>query len=125
MARVKQKVDAGAEYVVTQMFFDNAHYFTFVEECRSQSITVPIIPGIKILATQRQVASIPRTFHCEVPVALAEEVMAAPEEDASKIGVEWTTQQTRELLERGVPSVHFYVMQSARLVNSVLAKLDV
>ncbi len=125
VARVKQKVAAGAEYIVTQMFFDNAHYFNFVDECRSQGIAVPIIPGVKILANQRQVVSIPRTFHCEVPAALAEEVMAAPEEDASKIGVEWATQQTRELLEGGVPSVHFYVMQSARLVNSVLAKLDV
>ncbi|MBT8216325.1 MAG: methylenetetrahydrofolate reductase [NAD(P)H] [Acidimicrobiia bacterium] len=125
IARVKQKVDAGAEYIVTQMFFDNRHYFDFVEACRAQGITVPIIPGIKILATQRQVVSIPRTFHCEIPAALADEVMAAPEADAPHIGIEWATVQTRELLEAGVPSVHFYVMQSARLVNGVLAALDV
>jgi methylenetetrahydrofolate reductase (NADPH) len=125
VARVKQKVDAGAEYVVTQMFFDNRHYFNFVEECRSQGIIVPIIPGIKVLATQRQVVTIPRTFHCEVPAALADEVMGADEQYASDIGVAWAVEQTRELLERGVPSVHFYVMQSARLVNGVLAKLDV
>jgi len=125
VARVKQKVDAGAEYVVTQMFFDNRHYFNFVGECRSQGITVPIIPGIKVLATQRQVVTIPRTFHCEVPAALADEVMGADEQYASDIGVAWAVEQTRELLERGVPSVHFYVMQSARLVNGVLAKLDV
>jgi methylenetetrahydrofolate reductase (NADPH) len=125
VARVKQKVDAGAEYVVTQMFFDNRHYFTFVDECRSQGITVPIIPGIKVLASQRQVVSIPRTFHCEIPAVLADEVMGADEQYSSDIGVAWAAEQTRELLERGVPSVHFYVMQSARLVNGVLAKLDV
>jgi len=125
IARVKQKVDAGAEYVVTQMFFDNAYYFNFVEECRRQGIVVPIIPGVKILATQQQVVSIPRTFHCEVPAGLAEEVMNADEGFASDIGVEWATRQTLDLLERGVPSVHFYVMQSARLVNKVLANLDV
>ncbi len=125
VARLKQKVEAGAEYVVTQMFFDNRHYFAFVEECRRQGIVVPIIPGLKVLASQRQVVSIPRTFHCEIPPALADEVMAAPAERTSDIGIEWATQQTRELLEHGVPSVHFYVMQSARLVNAVLAELDV
>jgi methylenetetrahydrofolate reductase (NADPH) len=125
IARVKQKVDAGAEYIVTQMFFDNAYYFNFVEECRRQGIVVPIIPGVKILASQQQVVTIPRTFHCEVPSGLAEEVMGADEGFASDIGVEWATRQTRDLLERGVPSVHFYVMQSARLVNKVLASLDV
>jgi methylenetetrahydrofolate reductase (NADPH) len=125
VARLKQKVEAGAEYVVTQMFFDNRHYFDFVAECRRQEITVPIIPGVKVLASQRQVVSIPRTFHCEIPPALADEVMASPEADASRIGIEWATGQTRELLEHGVPSVHFYVMQSARLVNGVLAALDV
>ena len=125
VARVKQKVEAGAEYIVTQMFFDNRHYFNFVDECRRQGITVPIIPGIKVLATQRQVVSIPRTFHCEIPAALADEVMGADEQYSSDIGVAWAVEQTRELLERGVPSVHFYVMQSARLVNGVLAKLDV
>jgi methylenetetrahydrofolate reductase (NADPH) len=125
IARVKQKVDAGAEYVVTQMFFDNAYYFNFVEECRRQGITVPIIPGLKVLASQQQVVTIPRTFHCEVPAGLAEEVMSADEGFASDIGIEWATRQTRELLEQGVPSVHFYVMASARLVNGVLAGLDV
>ena len=125
VARVKQKVDAGAEYIVTQMFFDNRHYFAFVEECRSQGIVVPIIPGLKILGSQRQVTSIPRTFHCEIPAELAEEVLAVPEEQAADVGVEWAIAQTQELLERGVPSVHFYVMQSARLVNRVLAALDV
>ena len=125
VARLKHKVEAGAEYVVTQMFFDNRHYFEFVDECRRQEISVPIIPGVKVLASQSQVASIPRTFHCEIPPDLADAVMNAPEDRASDIGVEWAIGQSRELLERGVPSVHFYVMQSARLINSVLRQLDV
>jgi methylenetetrahydrofolate reductase (NADPH) len=125
VARVKQKVESGAEYIVTQMFFDNAHYFSFVDECRKQGIAVPIIPGLKILANHKQVVSIPRTFHCEIPPALADEMLAAPDDKSSEIGIEWAIEQTRELLEAGVPSVHFYVMQSSRLVNSVLAKLDV
>jgi len=124
VARVKQKVDAGAEYVVTQMFFDNAHYFTFVDECRRQGVVVPIIPGLKVLGSQQQSVSIPRTFHCEIPPALAEAVAADPD-SAANIGIEWATAQTRELLEAGVPSVHFYVMQSAKLVNGVLAHIDV
>ncbi len=122
---LKAKVDAGAEYVVTQMFFDNTHYFEFVDECRRQGIVVPIIPGIKILATKQQVTSIPRTFHCEIPPALADAMLAADDAHAADVGVAWAIEQTRELLERDVPSVHFYVMQSSRLVNRVLARLDV
>jgi len=124
IANVSRKVAAGAEYIVTQMFFDNAHYFRFVEECRAQGIGVPIIPGIKILATKRQVTTLPRTFHCDVPSELTDEVLAADDADVPSIGIEWATRQTRELLEAGVPSVHFYVMQSARLVNGVLDKLS-
>jgi methylenetetrahydrofolate reductase (NADPH) len=122
--RVKQKVDQGAEYVVTQMFFDNRHYFAFLKECRAQGIDVPIIPGLKILSSVRQVTSIPRTFHCEIPPALADEVDAAPDH-VTDIGVSWTVEQTRELLDAGVPSVHFYVMANAKAVNAVLDKLDV
>ncbi len=124
IANVARKVAAGADYVVTQMFFDNSHYFRFVEECRAQGIGVPIIPGVKVLSTRRQVTALPRTFHCDIPSELADEVLAADDKAIPAIGVEWATQQTRELLEAGVPSVHFYVMQSARLVNGVLEKLS-
>ena len=122
--RVKQKVEAGAEYIVTQMFFDNRHYFAFVDECRDQGIDVPIIPGLKILTNARQLTSIPRTFHCEIPTALASEVESAPEH-ARDIGVAWAVEQVRELLESDARSVHFYVLTSSRAVNAVLAKLDV
>jgi methylenetetrahydrofolate reductase (NADPH) len=122
--RVKQKVDAGAEYIVTQMFFDNRHYFSFVDECRDQGIEVPIIPGLKILTSARHLTSIPRIFHCEIPAALTHEIEATPEH-VGDIGVAWAVEQVRELLESDVPSVHFYVLTSSRPVNAVLAKLDV
>jgi len=112
----REKVDAGAEYIVTQMFFDNAAYFDYVERCREAGIQVPIIPGLKIVKSKKQLRTIPRTFHCEIPVALADEVEAARDEDVEQIGVEWAIAQTRELLERGAPSVHYYVMQRSRAV---------
>jgi methylenetetrahydrofolate reductase (NADPH) len=122
VARVKEKVDAGAEYIVTQMFFDNRHYFAFVDECRRQGITVPIIPGIRILTNPRQLDSIPRTFHCDIPAELADEINASPDHTRD-IGVAWAVEQSRELLEGGAPSAHFFVMASSRAVNAVLEKL--
>ena len=123
--RLRQKVEAGAEYVVTQMFFDNAAYFSFVEACRAAGISVPIIPGIKIITSKRQLASIPKTFHCEIPIELSDAISSANDDHVKDIGVAWTVEQTRELLDRGVPSVHFYVMQSAGPASRVLEKLDV
>jgi methylenetetrahydrofolate reductase (NADPH) len=120
--RVKEKVDAGAHYVVTQMFFNNRHYFNFVEACREQGIDVPIIPGLKILTSQRQLTSIPRTFHVEIPATLADEALANPDR-VPEIGVEWALNQAQELLDRGVPSLHFYVMQSAAAIKKLMAKL--
>jgi methylenetetrahydrofolate reductase (NADPH) len=117
-------VEAGAEYIVTQMFFDNRRYFAIVDECRDQSIDVPIIPGLKILTDARQLTSIPRTFHCEIPTAPANEVESAPEH-ARDIGVAWAVEQVRELLESDAPSVHFFVLTSSRAINAVLAKLGV
>ena len=121
----REKVEAGGEYVVTQMFFNNAHYFDYVERCRAAGIEVPIIPGIKILTSKRHVRSLPRQFHCEIPAELADAVEAAAPEDVQEIGVEWAKRQTEELLNRGVPSVHFYVMQSSKAVAKVLDGLDI
>ena len=122
--RVKEKVDAGADYVVTQMFFDNERYFSFVDACRKVGIEVPIIPGIKILSSERQLTSIPRVFYVDIPPELSSEVEAAPPERAEDIGVEWALAQSRELLDRGVPSIHFYVMQSSRATQKLLGELD-
>ncbi len=122
--RVKQKVDAGAEYIVTQMFFDNTHYFAFVDECRNQGIDVPIIPGLRILNNVHQLTNIPRTFHCDIPETLAHEINQAPNH-ARDIGIAWATEQVKELLDSGVPSVHFFVMAHSAGVNAVLAELNI
>ena len=119
----KKKVDAGADYLVTQMFFDNKYYFEYVERCRQVGIEVPIIPGLKILTTKRHLRSIPRTFHCEIPTALADEIEKAGKSDVMDIGVEWALGQAQELADNGVPSVHFYIMQSAKAINSLLPRL--
>lgn len=123
--RLRQKIEAGAEYVVTQMFYDNAAYFSFVEACRAAGIAVPIIPGIKIITNKSQLTSIPKTFHCEIPIELSDAISSAKDDHVTDIGVAWTVEQARELLDRGVPSVHFYVMQSAGPASQVLDKLDV
>jgi methylenetetrahydrofolate reductase (NADPH) len=122
--RVKEKIDAGAHYVVSQMFFDNAHFFRFVELCRASGITAPIIPGLKILSSTKQLATIPSAFHVEIPAALSDEVLEAPPEHTLDIGVEWARRQVEELLARGVPGVHFYVMQSAGTIKRLFAKID-
>jgi methylenetetrahydrofolate reductase (NADPH) len=119
----KAKVDAGAAYIVTQMFFDNRRYFEYVDLCRAAGITVPIIPGLKVLTSQRQLASLPRTFYVDIPSALSDEVLAARPEHAPAIGVEWTLRQTQELLSRGAPAVHFYVMQSSSAIKKLIAEL--
>ena len=120
---VKEKIDAGADYVVTQMFFDNRHYFRFLDLCREQGIEVPVIPGLKILTSVKQLTSIPRTFFVDIPPELSDEVLAAKPEHVVDIGVEWARKQTQELLDRGVPSAHFYVMQSAAAIKKLMAKL--
>ncbi len=120
----KRKIDAGAEYIVTQMLFDNRHYFAYVEACREQGIEVPIIPGIKVLTTRKHLQSLPRTFHCEIPTALADEVSAAPASKIKEIGAEWAVQQAQELIDAGAPSIHFYVMANSRIVTRVVEQLE-
>jgi methylenetetrahydrofolate reductase (NADPH) len=122
--RLKEKVAAGAEYVVTQMFFDNRRYFAFVDACRKQGIQVPIIPGIKVLSSKGQLAAIPKTFHVDIPADLSRTVEEAPPEETVGIGVAWALKQAEELLNRKAPGVHFYVMQSAEAVKRVLARLN-
>ncbi|MEZ5312277.1 MAG: methylenetetrahydrofolate reductase [Thermoanaerobaculia bacterium] len=122
---LRAKVDAGASYIVTQMFFDNAHYFRFVDACRAEGIDVPIIPGLKVLSTRSQLAALPRNFYVEIPAALADEVEAAKDERVLDVGVSWARRQAAELLERGAPSLHFYVMQSAAAVKKLMAQLKI
>ncbi|HLE84799.1 MAG TPA: methylenetetrahydrofolate reductase [Thermoanaerobaculia bacterium] len=123
--RTKEKIDAGADYVVTQMFFDNRLFFDYVDRCREQGIEAPIIPGIKILSSRKQLMTIPRVFHVDIPDALSLEVENQPAERAEDVGVEWALAQSRALLERGVPAIHFYVMQSSQAIQKVLKTLEV
>lgn len=123
--RAKEKIEAGAEYIVTQMFFDNPAYFEYVDRCREEGIEAPIIPGIKILTSRKQLTSVPRVFHVDIPEELSLEVENVPAERAEDVGVEWALEQSRELLEAGVPAIHFYVMQSTRAIQKLMRKLKV
>ena len=115
---LKEKVDAGADYIVSQMFFDNEKYYAFVNACREAGINVPIIPGIKPITRKSQISTIPRTFHVDFPDEFAEEVLNAKDDKAVKeIGAEWCIQQSRELLKFGVPCIHYYTMSN---VNTIL-----
>ncbi len=120
---VNEKIDAGAEYVVTQMFFDNAVYFQFVDACRDAGIEVPIIPGLKILSTRQNLTSIPRNFFVNLPEDLTDEASAVKPEHVLDVGVAWAAKQVEELLNRGVPSVHFYIMQNAKPINMLMQRI--
>ena len=121
---LKHKVDLGAEYIVTQMFFDNARFFDFVNACRDMGITVPIIPGIKPITTRTQISVLPTVFHIDIPEALAEAVAACKDNAAAKqVGIEWTVQQSRELIKFGVPSLHFYSMGKSDPIYQIAKEL--
>ena len=120
---VKAKVEAGAEYVVTQMFFNNEYYFRYVEMLREAGVTVPIIPGLKILTRKRHLSALPRTFHTEIPAELVDEVTRADDKHVREIGVEWARKQTLELFEGGAPAVHFYIMQHSKAIGLLLGGL--
>lgn len=108
---LRGKVEAGADYIVTQMFFDNKKFFTFVELCRKAGIKVPIIPGLKPISSKKQIDMLPRAFHIDIPqelVSLMNKTKTA--EDAYLLGIEWAIKQSRELLEHGFPAIHYYTM---------------
>lgn len=108
---LKQKIENGANYIVTQMFFDNQKYFEFVEKCRKEGITVPIIPGLKPIATKNQLNLIPHRFKVDLPDSLIKEVVNAKDnETVNQIGVNWCTEQSKELIKAGVPVLHYYSM---------------
>ncbi len=120
--RLKEKVDAGADYVVTQMFFDNRSYFDFVDKCREAGINVPIIPGLKLITNYRHLTSLPRSFHLTLPDSLAHEIALNPQQ-AKEIGIEWTLQQCQELLDHGVQGLHFYIMANPSPVVNLLDRM--
>lgn len=108
---LKRKVEAGADYIVTQMFFDNQQYFRFVERVRQAGITVPVIPGLKPISGQRQIDLLPRSFHIDIPQELVSELSKAKSADAAyQVGIEWAISQSRDLLAHGAPAIHYYTM---------------
>lgn len=116
----KMKVDAGAEYLVTQMFFDNQKYYDFVEKCKANNIHVPIIPGIKPITLKNQLTVLPKIFHTDIPEAFAAELRKCKnDEEAVEVGVEWCTNQANDLKNHGVPSIHFYSMMATQSVKRV------
>jgi len=117
--RLKEKVDAGADYIVTQMFFDNQVYFNFVDKCREAGITVPIIPGLKLITNYNHLTSLPRSFYLNLPESLSHEISLKPER-AKEIGIEWAIGQCNELLNYGVQGLHFYVMANPSPVITLL-----
>ncbi len=122
---IKEKIDAGADYIVTQMFYDNQKYYTFVEKCRAAGIQVPIIPGLKILTSRTHVNSLPKNFYIDIPKELADNIMNEKPEHSMEIGIEWTARQVEDLLNHNVPGIHFYVMQTSRPINKLMAKLKI
>lgn len=117
---LKQKIKNGADYIITQMFFDNQKFFDFVDKCRKAGIEVPIIPGLKPIATKKQLNLIPHRFSLELPDALIMEVVRAKDNDAVKqIGIEWCIAQSKELLAAGVPVLHYYSMGKADNIKAI------
>ncbi len=120
---LKWKVDAGADYIVTQMFFDNQKYFDFVKSCREIGINVPIIPGLKVIKSYNQITSLPKTFHVDLPDQLVDEIVENPDH-IEEVGRRWTIRQCEELLNFGVPALHFYVMNDAPTIVDIHRALE-
>jgi methylenetetrahydrofolate reductase (NADPH) len=119
----KAKIEAGASYIVTQMFYDNKSFFNYLELCRKEGITAPIIPGIKIITSKLQLTNIPKNFFIDIPAELAEEINSAKNEHVQEIGVSWALKQVEELLNANVPAIHFYIMQNSKPINMLMKKL--
>jgi methylenetetrahydrofolate reductase (NADPH) len=115
----KKKIDSGAHYIVTQLFYDNKKYFEYVDKCRKAGIKVPIIPGLKVLTARTHLANIPKNFFVNIPEELSGEVLEAKPEHVLEIGSRWTAKQVEELLNKKVPGIHFYIMQSAKPIHKM------
>lgn len=121
---LKKKVDAGADYIVTQMFFDNDKYFSFVKACRDMDITVPIIPGLKPVYTKKQLTVLPKTFHIDLPTDLSNEMNKChSDEMVAQLGTEWMLHQSKELKKAGVPVLHYYTLGRPEIVANVVKEL--
>jgi methylenetetrahydrofolate reductase (NADPH) len=118
---LKKKVDAGADYIVTQMFFDNEKYFAFKKACAEAGITVPIVPGLKIIKHVSQLKTVPKTFNVDLPEQLVDEIAASPAHVA-EIGARWALKQVQDMIDKGEKNIHFYIMNDANLVIDLVKK---
>lgn len=124
MEFLKKKVDMGAEYIVTQMFFDNEKYYEFVKNCKEAGINVPIVPGIKPINVLNQLNVIPQIFHVDLPEDLAKELAKCKDnKDAREVGTEWCLYQARDLMKNNVPSIHFYTMGAGKSVKRIAKEI--
>jgi methylenetetrahydrofolate reductase (NADPH) len=118
---LKQKVEAGAEYITTQMFFDNQKYFDFVKNCREQGINVPVIPGLKPITNKKQLSMLPKVFHVDLPTELSNAILQCKNDaEVEQVGMEWLIHQSRELKKAGVPVLHYYTLGKAKLIETVV-----
>ena len=125
MAHLKTKQDMGAQYAVTQMFFDNQKYYDFVARAREMGITIPIIPGIKPVTKMSQVTMVPKTFHCDIPDDLAQEMLRCKtDDDVRQVGIEWTTAQCLDLYDHGVGNIHFYTISAVDSVHEIMKRIN-
>jgi len=121
---LKAKVDAGAEYVTTQMFFDNQKYFEFVKACRQHGIDAPIIPGLKPITSKKQLSMLPKVFHVDLPMELSKEIMKCKNDDeVEQVGTEWLIHQSQELKKSGVPVLHYYTLGKPRVICNVVKEV--
>ena len=124
LQRLKEKVDAGGSYIMTQMFFDNQKFFEFVKACRDMGIDVPIIPGLKPITTKKQLSILPRIFHVDIPTDLSNSIMRCKTDaDVEQVGTEWLTQQSKELKAFGVPVLHYYTLGKPKVIFNVVKEL--
>jgi len=121
---LKLKVDAGANYITTQMFFDNNKYFEFVKKCRENNIDIPIIPGLKPITSKKQLSVLPRTFHVDIPTELSSEILKCKTDaDVEIVGTEWLLQQSKELKKAGVPVLHYYTLGKPNVVANAVKEI--
>lgn len=122
--RLKEKVDAGAEFIMTQMFFDNEKFFAFVKSCKEMGINVPIIPGLKPITTKKQLTVLPRIFHVDIPTVLSNAIMRCKTDaEVEILGTEWLIQQSKELKEFGVPVLHYYTLGKPKVIRNVVKEI--
>lgn len=124
MRYLKAKIDAGSEYIVTQMFFDNAQYFEYVKKCKEMNIHVPVIPGLKIITTKKQATLLPKIFKIDVPQALLEQIeKCRTDAEIKEVGIEWCISQSKELIKANVPCLHYYTMGTSEVTRRVASKV--